>query len=338
MTADVLPVPTATPRRRWHDARGWRIAIEFGGKVLSIIPVVIAVSVLTFVLMSLIPGDPTTALLPNTATEEVREALRRELGLDRPLIVQYLDWAGGALTGDLGISYRSRIPVAESIAQRMPVTVELLVLSQLLALAVAIPVAVVSADRRGGRFDRAATAIAFGVISLPNFVLALLLGYVFALQLGWLPSSGFVPLQQNIIGNLRSVLLPTITLAAGAAAVYVRLLRAEMISTLDQDFILVAKAKGVPRRRILYGHALRPSSFPLITAVGLTMGSLMGGALVIEVIFGLPGIGSLLYSAITNRDYMVVQGVVLVIAVSYAVINLLIDLLYGILDPRVRRG
>lgn len=314
------------------------VARLVGRKLLVVLPVLFAVSVLTFAVMSLIPGDPTTAILGERATPETRAALAAQLGLDRPPLQRYLTWVGGALTGDLGISYRTRQPVVESIVERLPVTVELLLLSQILAILIAVPVAVWSAYRAGRAFDQAATLGSFTIIAVPPFVLAMLLGYVFAYLLGWFPTSGYTPLLDNPVKNLQSVFLPAASLAAGSAAVYHRMLRAEMLRTLEQDFILVARAKGLSTVRILLAHALRPSSFPLVTMVGLTMGSLIGGALVVEIIFGLPGLGRLLYDAILGRDYIVVQGVVAFIAVAYVVLNFLVDISYNVLDPRVRRG
>lgn len=314
------------------------IARVVGLKLLETLPVLFAVSILTFGVMSLIPGDPVTAILGNTATEETRAALTEQLGLNRPWLERYVEWLGAAVRGDLGTSFLSRTPVSELIGQRLLVTVELLVFSQILALALAVPVTIWGAYRPGRALDRAATVSAFGLIALPPFVVALMLSYVFASLLGWFPTAGFTPLFVNPWANLRSLFLPSVALALGSAASYARILRADMRRTLEQDYILVAKAKGLTPRRILLGHALKPSSFSLITVIGLTLGSLVGGALVVEIIFGIPGIGRLLYDAISRRDYIVVQGVVAFIAVGYVVVNLIVDTLYVFLDPRVRRA
>lgn len=314
------------------------IARVVGAKLLATLPVLLAVSVLTFGVMNLIPGDPVTAILGNTATAETRAALAEQLGLNRPWHERYLEWLLAALRGDLGTSFLSRTPVSELISQRVLVTIELLVLSQIIALAIAVPITVWGAYRPGRALDKISTVSAFVLISLPPFVIALVLSYLFASLLGWFPTAGFTPLFINPWENLRSLLLPSLALAAGSAAVYARILRADMRRTLEQDFIAVAKAKGLTTSRILLGHALKPSSFSLVTVVGLTLGSLIGGALVVEIIFGIPGIGRLLFDAISRRDYIVVQGVVAFIAVGYVLVNLVVDILYVFLDPRVRHG
>lgn len=312
------------------------IAALLGRKIIKVVPVLAAVSILTFLFMSLLPGDATTAILGNAASVETREALRAELGLDRPLPERYADWVTSALQGDLGRSLRNHEPVTEAIAGRLPVTLELVVLSQLLAVVVAIPVAVWSAFRPGRLLDQLATFGAFAAIALPSFILAVILGYVFAYRLAWFPTSGYVPFRDDPAGNLHRMVLPVVSLAAGSAAVYLRLLRGEMLRTLEQDFVLVAEAKGLSTRRILLVHALKPSSFPLVTVVGLTLGNLIGGALIIEIVFGLPGIGRLMYDAVLARDYVVVQGAVGLIAAGYVVMNLLVDISYSLIDPRVR--
>lgn len=309
-----------------------------GSKLLATLPVLFAVSLLTFGAMDLIPGDPVIAILGNSATAETSAALAEQLGLNRPWFERYLTWLGAALQGDLGTSFLSRVPVSDLIGQRLLVTTELLIFSQIIALVVAIPVTVWGAYRPGRKLDRAATVSSFVLISLPPFVVALVLSYVFASLLGWFPTAGFTPLFANPLENLRSLLLPSLALAAGSAPVYSRILRADMRRTLEQDFILVAKAKGMTTGRILLGHALKPSSFSLITVIGLTLGSLIGGALVVEIIFGIPGIGRLLFDAINRRDYIVVQGVVAFIALVYVLVNLLVDILYILLDPRVRNA
>lgn len=308
-----------------------------GIKALELLPVLVAVSVMTFGAMSLIPGDPVTVILGNSASAETRELLREQLGLNLPLVDRYVTWVTNAIQGNLGVSYVTRIPVAASIAQRLPVTVELILVSQVLALGVSIPLGVWTAYRAGSVIDRVSTVGAFAMIAFPPFVLAVLLSSVFAAGLGWFPTTGFVSLGDPI-GNARSIALPVIALAAGSGAVYLRLLRTEMARTLEQDFILVARAKGLSTSRILIGHALRPSSFPLVTVVSLTLGGLIGGALVIEIIYGLPGIGRLLYDAISRRDYIVIQGVVAFIAIAYVILNFVLDVMYAILDPRLREG
>lgn len=309
-----------------------------GLRSLAMLAVLFAVTVLTFGAMSLIPGDPVIAILGDRATEETRRSLIQQLGLDRPPVIRYFEWLGRSLTGDLGQSYRTGEAVTDSLLQRFPVTLEVLIVSQVLAGAIAIPVAVWSAYRAGRSFDRVSTVGSFFFVALPPFVLALVLSYVFAGSLRWFPTAGYEPLSEGLFVNIRSVFLPSLALALGSAAVYIRLLRAEMIQTLEQDFMLVARAKGLLTNRILLKHALRPSAFSLVTVIGLNLGSLIGGALIVEIIFGLPGIGRMLYDAISTRDYLVVQGVVVFIAVGYVLVNFIVDLTYAALDPRVRRG
>lgn len=321
-----------------QSVRGWLRLPRPARKLIGLAAVLLVVSFATFMLINLIPGDPATAILQQEASPEALAALRADLGLDQPLLTRYLDWLGGVLQGDLGRGYKTNQPVLDAILQRLPVTVELIVLSQVVALAVAVPLGIATAYRAGSRFDRLTTVASFTLLALPNFVLGLVLIYVFGVQLDWFPPTGYTPLSESPMDNLRSVTLPTITLAAGSVAVYQRMLRTEMASTLREDFVMVARARGVPVRRVLLHHAFRPSAFSLVTVVGLTIGNLIGGALVVEAIFGLPGMGRLLVDAILAREYVVVQGVVGFIAVGYVVIGFLIDLVYTVLDPRVRHA
>jgi peptide/nickel transport system permease protein len=307
-------------------------------KLLQLIPVLFAVSALSFLLLNLLPGDPAIAILGPSATKENVARVRHDLELDKPLPVRYVRWVGHSATGDLGKSYLSGQPTIEAIKQRIPVTLELLLLSQLLALAVSIPLAILAALKPNGVLDRISTSTAFGLLAVPNFVLALILIYVFAVQFHLFPATGYTPLTQNPIENLRSVALPSITVGVAEMAVYIRLLRNDLITTLQEDFIAMAKAKGLPTSRILLRHALRPSTFSLVTVAGLNLGRLIGGTFIVEVLFALPGIGALTVASIFERDYTVVQGTVLLVAVGYVVANFFVDLLYGILDPRVRHA
>lgn len=314
------------------------VARTVGGKLVGGIVVLFGASVLTFFLMSLLPGGPAEAILGTGATPAAIHALNQQLGLNLPLPERYARWIGHALTGDLGRSYTSHYPVATEIGQRLPVTLELIVLSQILALIVAIPAGIWTAYRRNRPVDHLVTFTSFGMIAVPQFVLALVLILVFAVTFHLLPPTGYTSFSVSPIQNLRYMTLPALSLAAGSAAVYQRLLRAEMIETLNEEFISVARAGGLPLRRILLHHAFRPSALQLVTAIGLTLGGLISGAVVVEQIFGLPGLGTLLVSAIFQRDYVVVQGVVLVIAVGFVLANLLVDCTYVLLDPRLRRG
>lgn len=312
--------------------------------VLRRLPAMVAtlliVSFLTFLLTSLLPGDPAVQILgaEGASDPQALAAVREDLRLDDPIPVRYLDWLGDAVTGDLGRSYRTQQPVAEAITERLPVTIEVGVLAVVIALAAAIPLGTWSAFRAGGVSDRVITGTTFGALAVPAFMMAIMLILVFAVTLHWLPATGWVRLTDDPIGNLRTAILPALSLAVGELAVYTRLLRADMITTLQQDSITMARAKGIPTRRILFRHALRPSSFSLMTVVGLQVGAILGGAVIVETLFALPGIGRLLVDSISQRDLIMVQGVTLVIATSFVVINFVVDILYTLLDPRIRHG
>lgn len=307
-------------------------------KLLSLIPVMLAVSALTFLLTALLPGDPVDQIVGPDSTPAVRAAARSDLGLDKPLPVRYVKWLGGVATGDLGRSYKNNQKVVDIITQRLPITLELMVLAQLMALGVAIPLAIWSAYRKGGVADRVTTGFSFALLSVPNFMLAVVLVLLFAVKAHLFPAIGFVHLSDSLSGNLKSVFLPSLTLAVGLLAVYVRLLRSDMIATLQEDYILMARAQGVPPMRVLFRHALRPSSFSLLTVAGINVGALIGGAVIVEFIFAMSGMGSLIVESIGRRDYLVVQGVVLLVAAAYVLINFCVDLLYTFLDPRIRHA
>ena len=310
---------------------------RFGIRLGVLIGVLLAVSFLTFSMIQLLPGDPALQILgADNATAENVAAVRAELGLDKPFLEQYGRWLGDAVTGDLGRSFQTNQPVREAITERLPVTAEIGLLAVLIALAFAIPLGVASAYRAGGRFDRFLTTASFALLSVPGFMLALLFIWTFAVRLGWLPASGWVRLTQNPWENLRTAILPAMSLAIAEMAVYTRLLRSDMVQTLQEDFLLFAKAKGLPSMHILFRHALRPSSLSLMTVIGLQLAGLLGGAVIVESIFALPGVGRLLVDAIYRRDILVVQGVVLVLSASFVIVNFLIDLVYTIVDPRIR--
>jgi peptide/nickel transport system permease protein len=305
-------------------------------RLLRLIPVVLVVTGVTFLLTALLPGDPAIAILGDQAQPEAIAALRKQLGEDEPLPIRYVDWLKRAASGDLGRSIRSRQPVTTLIRERLPVSLELLVLSQILALGLALPAGIVAAHRAERRFDKLVSGTAFGLLSMPAFVVGIVLIYLLAVEFEIFPASGFTSLTENPFENLRSFFLPALTLAIAEAAVYMRLVRNDMISTLQEDYIAMARAKGMPPARILLRHALKPSSFTLLTVLGINVGRLMGGALVVETLFALPGIGRLLVDAIYTRDLITVQGVVLFVAISYVVINFGVDMLYAVLDPRIR--
>jgi peptide/nickel transport system permease protein len=309
-----------------------------GHRLLYLVPVLIAVTLLTFLIAALLPGDLAVATLADEATPEKVAALRRELGLDQPLVLQYLHWLGNALAGDFGRSVRTGEKVLSAILQRLPVTLELMLFAQLIALAIGVPLGILCAVRNGSAFDRMMSAIAFGKLSVPAFMLAIVLIYVFSVRLKLLPATGYVPLDEDIVGNLRSFVLPAVTLGFGEWPVLMRVLRSDMIATLQEDYIAMARAKGLKPWRILMVHALKPSSLTLVTVTGINIGRLIGGAVLVETIFALPGIGRLLIGAIYTRDFVIVQGVVLFVATAFVLINFAVDMLYGVLDPRIRHG
>jgi peptide/nickel transport system permease protein len=308
------------------------------GKLLGVL---VLVSFLTFCLTKLLPGDPVNAILgPQASDPAAVAALRDELGLDEPFLAQYGDYVRGVVTElDLGTAYSSGFEVRELLASRLPATIELILLAQVVALVLAVPVALYSAYRAGSVADRAVTAGAFGLLSVPSFAMAVLLVYVFAIQLGWFPAVGFERLTgpEGVGGNLRSLVLPVAVLVTGLTAVYTRVLRSDLIVTLQEDFMLTARAKGLPTWHLLVRHALRPSSLSLLTVFGINFGTLIGGAVIVEYYFSIPGIGQMAIESINKRDYLAVQGVVLVVATVFVLVNFAVDLLYSVLDPRIRK-
>jgi peptide/nickel transport system permease protein len=306
-------------------------------KLPPLVATLIAVSFLTFLLTSLLPGDPAIQMLGESATPERIAAVRADLRLDDPLHVRYVRWLGDAATGDLGRSYRTGQQVRDAIVERLPVTVQIGGMAIGFALLGAIPLGMISAYRSGGAVDRAVTGGSFLLLAVPSFMMAILLILIFAVQLGWLPATGWTRISDDLGANMRAAILPALSLAVGELAVYTRLLRSDMIGTLQEDYISLARAKGMPTFWILLRHALRPSSFSLLTVVGLQVGAVMTGSVVIETLFALPGVGRLLVDSIYQRDLIMVQGIALVVAVSYVVVNFIVDLVYTYLDPRIRR-
>src|SRR3954447_11065542 len=307
-------------------------------KVGYLIPVIFAVTALSFLLIKALPGDPTINKLGTNTTPEAIKTLHHQLGLDKPLVTQYGIWTGHLMTGNLGRSYISNQPVMTTIRQQLPTTIELLILAQIIALAIAIPCGIYSAYRPNGWFDRISTTLSFGALALPAFVFGVFLVYVFAIRIHIFPASGWTPITQDLQGNLKTVTLPAITLALPLVAVYLRVLRSDLMATLQEDFITMAKSKGLSTRRVLLRHAFRPSTFSLITVAGLNTGTLIGGALIVEVIFALPGIGNLAVTSVFQRDYLVVQATVVLIALAYVMINFVVDIIYALVDRRVRHG
>lgn len=307
-------------------------------RLLLTVALLFVISIATFGLMSLVVGDPVYAILgsESSADELTIERLRRELQLDRPLPVRYLDWASHAVTGDLGRSFRQPIPVRDAVLARLPVTLELTALATALAIACAIPLGMAAALRAGGRLDVGLSAVAAVNLSLPNFLLGILLIYVFALRLRWLPSAGYIPVTTDPLAHLRLLLLPTVTLAAAYVGSLSRYVRSLMADVLHEDYVRTARAKGLGRAVVIRRHALRNALIPLTTVIGVEVAGLFGGAVVTEIVFSLPGVGTLLTESILGRDLPMVQGIVLFVTAAVVLSSLGVDLLYGFLDPRVR--
>lgn len=305
-------------------------------KLVRLIPVLLIVTFATYAMVRLLPGDPARSFLGPEAPQEQVDALTTEMGLDQNVFVGYANWINDAVHGDLGVSYRTGQPVTEALAQRIPVSLELMVIAQFFALALAIPIGIFTAYRAGGAFDRMWSGMAFATIAIPGFVLGLLLIYIFPVTLGWFRISGYTKFTVDPVENLSSMVLPAMTLGLLQVAIYSRLLRSDMISTLQEDFVTIARSKGLSSRRVLLGHALRPSSFSLLTLAGLNVGQLISGAVIAEFLFGLPGIGLLMINSVLGRDLMMLQGATLFVVVTYVLLNVVVDALYTVLDPRIR--
>jgi peptide/nickel transport system permease protein len=305
-------------------------------RLLQMIPVLFLVSLIVFSLIHLTPGDPATSMLGEEATPEAVAALRQKLGLDRSLPEQYVRWLGAVMQGDLGRSIRSNQPVSQAIMDRLPVTIELSLIAVLISLSIAIPTGIISAMRRNSAIDTTSTTVALLGVSLPNFFLAILLIFLFSLKLGWLPPIGYTPFLDNPAENLKRMLMPAITLGTALAAIVMRMTRSSLLEVLDQDYVRTARAKGLTESSMVRRHALRNAMIPVVTVVGLQVGGLLGGAIITESIFVLPGIGRLLVDSIFQRDFPLVQGVVLFAALAFLLANLAVDLLYAFLDPRIR--
>jgi peptide/nickel transport system permease protein len=294
------------------------------------------ISLIVFTGVRLIPGDPARVLGGTDADAAGLEEIREKYGLKDPIAVQYVRWLGLALRGDLGESIRTRTSVAWTVAIKAPITLELAALSLLVAVAIAIPAGVVAAVRRNTVWDVLASGVSLCGVSVPNFWLGIMLILLVSVRFGWLPASGFVPLAEDVIGNLKRMVMPALVLGTGLAAVLMRQTRNAMIEVLSADYVRTARAKGLAQRAVVVRHALRNGLIPVVTILGLQMGALMGGAVVTEQIFVLPGFGRLIVEAVFTRDYPVVQGVVLITASSYVLINLLVDVSYTVLNPRIR--
>src|SRR6267378_2860014 len=298
----------------------------------------VMISVIVFTGVRMIPGDPARVMAGTEADEAGLADIRQKYGLNDPIPIQYFRWVGLAIRGDLGESVRTRETVTKTVAGKLPITLELACLSILVALAIAIPVGVLSAVRRNTLWDYLANAVSLCGLSVPSFWLGIMLILFLSVRLHWLPASGFVPLWESPLGNLQRMIMPAFVLGAGLAAVLMRQTRNSMIEILSADYIRTAWSKGLAGRAVIFRHAFRNGLIPVVTILGLQTGALIGGAVVTEQIFVVPGFGRLIVEAVFTRDYPLVQGVVLITASSYVLINLLVDVSYSILDPRIRIG
>jgi peptide/nickel transport system permease protein len=305
-------------------------------RLISLLIVLLVVSFLTYLMLDALPGNTATAILGPGATPDSIHQVEKDLELDRPLPVRYGVWLGRAVHGDLGVSYQTGEVVTVAIRSRLSTSLELLLLSQLLAIGIAVPGAMASAKRENSRFDRALSGASFGMIAIPQFAFGILLLTLFAQKLRWFPVSDYASFSQDPLQNLHAMVLPTITLGLPLAGIYYRVLRTDMVQTLRSDHILFARAMGLSERRVLMGRTLRPSSLTLLSVIGLNTAFLLGGAVIVESLFSLPGIGSFLFRAVFSRDFVKVQGAVLIIGLFYVLVNLTVDILLSVLDPRVR--
>ncbi len=308
-------------------------------RMLRLVLTLLAVTFLTFSLTSLLPGDPAVAVLGGDVQDPAKiDEVREELGLNEPFLIRYFNWLGDAAQGDLGQSYITDQEVMDTIMQRVPVTAELAFLAVFLAVILAVPIGILGAYKQSKWPDNITSAGVQVALSIPNFIIGIFLIWLFAVTLGWLPASNWNRLSDGLGPNLQTAILPATALAMTQMAIFSRLVRADMIATLQENYILAARAKGLSDRYILVRHALRPSSLSLMTIVGINFGALLGGTVVIETLFAIPGLGFRLINAINQRDILVIQGITVFVAVVYVVINTVVDLLYAVVDPRIRKG
>jgi peptide/nickel transport system permease protein len=305
-------------------------------RLVSLGVVLLAVSMATYLLFDLLPGSTATAILGPGATPETIAVVERDLRLDEPLPVRFGIWLERAVQGDLGVSYRTGEVVTVALRDRVPMSLELLALTQLVAVAVAGTAALLSARREGGRLDRALSSVSFVAIALPQFAFGIVLLIVFAQKLDWFPVAQYVRFSDGPLDNLRALVLPVLTLSLPLAGIYYRVLRTDLLQTLRSDHITFARAMGLSSRRVLVGRALRPSSLTLISVIGINTAFVLGGAVIVERLFSLPGLGQLLFTSVISRDIVMVQGATIVIAFVYVVVNLVVDLGLTMLDPRIR--
>ena len=310
---------------------------HLAGRLLQVIPTILVVSILVFALQQLMPGDPAVVLAGEERGDPVVLAqIRAELWLDRSIPVQYLHWIGGVLHGDLGFSWRIRQPIAELVMTKLPVTLQLAGMAFVIALCIGVPAGILSATYRNRPLDYIANLIGLAGLSTPNFWLGIMLILLVSVQLGWLPPSGYVPLTEDWRQSLATTIMPAFVLGNAIAAILMRHTRSAMLTALDQDYVRTARAKGLRERTVVLRHAFRNALVPVVTLGALELGTLLSGAVLTEQVFSIPGFGKLVVDAVFNRDYPVVQGVVLVTACLYILLNLLADVLYVVINPRLR--
>lgn len=310
-----------------------------GFRMLQVIPIVVFASIGVFLMIHLVPGDPVLTVTGLEASAEQMERVRQELGFDQPLVVQYFNWIGQVFSGDLGNSLVSQKPVSELIAARMPATIQLTIATMAIGLGLGIPFGLVSASRKGSWIDKSLAGYSSLSLAVPTFVVGIVFILVFGVTLEWLPTaSAYIPFWDDPGGALKATIGPAFTLGFFVSGVIARFVRASMVEVLDLDYIRTARAKGVPEAKLVYKHAFRAASLPTLTIVGIQFGTFLGGSLVTESVFNYPGIGRLILSAILNRDFVVVQGSVLVVVIIFTLVNLATDVLYSFLNPRIRTG
>jgi peptide/nickel transport system permease protein len=305
-------------------------------RILSTLPVMGIVALFVFSLLYIAPGDPAVMIAGDQATPEDVERIRQGLGLDRPFLVQFGSWLWHILHGDLGTSIFTNLPVSALIAQRIEPTLSLMLLTLILTILIAVPLGVVAAWKAGSWIDRTIMAFAVFAFSLPVFVVGYILAYVFALQFEWLPVQGYTPLSNGVWPWLRNLILPAVALGSVYTALIARITRASMLEVLQQDYVRTARAKGLDQRSILFVHALKNAAVPIVTVIGIGIALLIGGSIVTESVFAIPGLGRLTIDAILRRDYPVIQGIVLLFSFVYVLVNLMVDVTYTLVDPRIR--
>jgi len=321
-----------------YEQWGIPVAAYLVKRILSLIPVLFVVTIVIFMIMHLTPGDPASSILGLEASQEEIDALNEQLGLNRPILEQYISWVGGLLRGDLGDSIFMRQPVGQAIAEHIGPTLSLAILAQLIAVILAIPFGMLAAYKRGKLTDYSLMALSLVGMAVPSFLLGMLLMLLIGVELRWLPIAGYKPLSSGLWEHLKFLILPGLSLGTIQAALITRMTRAAMLETMSHNYIKTVRSKGLNEFRVMLGHVFRNSLMPVLTVLGQSFGTLVTGAVVVESIFNIPGLGQLIINSIERRDYAVIQGVVLIITIIYVGINLVVDLLYGAVDPRVRLG